>query len=179
MTGESYRDFTTPTEPPLVLDDPESADWNDEADIVLIGFGGAGAAAGLEACEQGASVLALDRFGGGGTTAFSGGVIYAGGTRFQREAGIDDTAEEMFNYLFHEGVTVRPETLRRYCDTSSANLDWLDSHGVRFGSNPYAPSTSYPPDGHFLYYSGMEKFRPEVAKVAPRGHRAVGKGMSG
>ena len=179
MTNDLYRDFTTPSESPLILDDPEGADWSDAADIVLIGFGGAAAAAGLQARDEGASVLALDRFGGGGTTAYSGGVIYAGGTRYQREAGIDDTAEEMFKYLAFEGVTVRPETLRRYCDTSSDNLDWLEGHGVRFGGNPYTPSTSYPPDGHFLYYSGMEKFRPEAAKVAPRGHRVVGKGMSG
>ena len=59
----------------------------DEADIVLVGFGSAAAVAGLQAREDGASVLALDRFGGGGTTAISGGIIYAGGTKYQRDSG--------------------------------------------------------------------------------------------
>ncbi|MGB8365306.1 MAG: FAD-binding protein [Rhizomicrobium sp.] len=173
------NEFTTPVHPPLVLADTERADWLDEADIVLVGFGSAAAVAGLQAREDGASVLALDRFGGGGTTAISGGIIYAGGTKYQRASGFNDTAEEMYKYLFFEGMAVQPDTLKRYCDTSAENLEWLSGHGVQFGTGVYPYSTTYPPDGYFLYYSGMEKARPEVAYVAPRGHRTVGKGMTG
>ena len=43
--------------------------WDDEADVVVVGFGGAGACAALEAAQHGASVLVLDRFHGGGATA--------------------------------------------------------------------------------------------------------------
>ncbi len=177
--GSNKIEFTTPVEPPLVLSAPENADWVDEADIVIIGFGSASAVAGLQAREDGASVIAIDRFGGGGTTAISGGIIYAGGTKYQREAGYDDTADDMYKYLRFEGMAVKDDTLKRYCDDSAANLDWLSKYGVRFGSSVYQHSTNYPPDGHFLYYSGMEKARPEVAYVAPRGHRTVGKGMTG
>ncbi|MGH3625906.1 MAG: hypothetical protein ACRDRL_00450, partial [Sciscionella sp.] len=38
-----------------------------------MGFGAAGACAALEAAAAGRSVLVLDRFGGGGATALSGG----------------------------------------------------------------------------------------------------------
>jgi glycine/D-amino acid oxidase-like deaminating enzyme len=54
-------------------------DWDVEADVVVVGFGAAGACAALEAAAAGCSVLILDRFGGGGATALSGGVVYAGG----------------------------------------------------------------------------------------------------
>ncbi len=173
------NDFTSLVEAPLVFDDPDSADWADSADIVLIGFGGAAAAAGLQARAEGASVVALDRFAGGGATAYSGGVVYAGGTRYQREAGFDDDAEEMFKYLSFEGAAVRPETLKRFCDESNANIEWVTGHGVLMDSALYPHRAAYPPDGYHLYYTGMEAFRPEVAKPAPRGHRTVGKGPTG
>src|SRR5690349_7450281 len=44
-------------------------DWDLAADVVVVGFGAAGACAALEAAAAGASVLVLDRFGGGGATA--------------------------------------------------------------------------------------------------------------
>ena len=40
-------------------------DWDVEADVVVVGFGAAGACAALEAASAGGSVLVLDRFGGG------------------------------------------------------------------------------------------------------------------
>ena len=55
------------------------AAWDDTFDVVVVGLGGAGASAALEAAESGARVLVLERFHGGGTTSVSGGVVYAGG----------------------------------------------------------------------------------------------------
>ncbi len=171
--------LTANVEMPRVVENPDSVSWADEADLVVVGFGGAGVVAALEAVRSGANVLALDRFTGGGATAMSGGVVYAGGTRHQREAGFEDSAEEMFKYLSFEGVPVREETLRRFCASSNDNIQWLEQFGVRFGSTFYGERIAYPPDGYFLYYSGMEKFRGEAARVAPRGHRTVGKGPTG
>lgn len=171
--------FTTPVEPPLVLSDPDKSTWREIADIVIVGFGGTAAAAGLQARERGASVIAVDRFDGGGATAYSGGIHYAAGTRYQREAGFDDNAEEMYKYLSAEGMAVSDATIRRFSETSNANMEWVTGYGVQYGSTFYPGRTSYPPDGYYLYYSGMEKFRPDVARAAPRGHRPVGKGPSG
>lgn len=170
--------FTSNVETPLVIDDLDSVLWNDLADVVVVGFGGAGVVASLQAREDGASVIALDRFGGGGATEKSGGVVYAGGTRHQREAGFDDTADEMYKYLSFEGTPVLPETLRRFCDNSNTDIEWIESHGVEFAGNAYLERTAYPPNGYYLYYTGMEKFR-DVAKPAPRGHRTYGKGPTG
>ncbi|MCY4426399.1 MAG: FAD-binding protein [Halieaceae bacterium] len=173
------RKYTANIEDLLVVDEPDKLAWHDRANLVVIGFGGAGVVASLQALEQGGSVIAVDRFSGGGATEKSGGVVYAGGTRHQRDAGFDDTVEEMFKYLSYEGVPVRDETLRRFCETSNENIEWLEGFGVRFGSSYFEERISYPPEGYFLYYSGMEKFRGDRAKIVPRGHRTLGRGPTG
>jgi 3-oxo-5alpha-steroid 4-dehydrogenase len=172
-----------PAEPPLVLTKTNGEPWDEKADVVVVGFGGAGACAALEANAQGARVLVLDRFHGGGATAISGGVFYAGGgTHIQAEAGVTDDPDEMFRYLSLEvkGV-VSEETLRDFCDKSVANLSWLEEHGVPFEASLCPYKTSYPTDDYYLYYSGNEGFSPykEAAKPAPRGHRAKGEGLPG
>src|SRR5688572_12681648 len=79
-------------EAPLVIADPAAAEWAREADVVVVGFGGAGASAAIQAKEDGADVIALDRFAGGGATRYSGGLVYlGGGTPAQRDAGVEDT----------------------------------------------------------------------------------------
>ena len=100
-------------------------------DVLVVGFGAAGACAALEAKEAGADVLAVDRFNGGGAMALSGGIIYAGGgTSVQHQAGVDDTADAMLTYLRREvGDAVRPETLERFFASSPSMIDWLADHG--------------------------------------------------
>lgn len=169
-------------EPPLRVERPEDVRWDETADVVVVGFGGAGVCAALEARERGASVIAVDRFAGGGATAYSGGVVYAGGTRVQAEAGFEDSAEAMFRYLSMEvGQAITPETLRRFCDGSAADIEWLIRHGVPYNRNAMVEKTAYPPDKYSLYYSGNEKVPRYKAKApaAPRGHRAEGKGWTG
>jgi len=164
-------------EAPFVVDRAEAVAWDDHADVVIVGFGGAGAAAAATACQLGLHVIALDRENGGGATAASGGVFYAGGgTRIQKELGIDDTPEEMFRYLQLEtqGV-VRAETLRRFCEQSAETVDWLTQLGTKFGG-PYWPhKTSYPGPSYFLYHpdNSLLPMAKAAAKPAPRGHRTV------
>ncbi|GAA2400840.1 FAD-binding protein [Mycolicibacterium llatzerense] len=153
------------------------------ADVVVVGYGAAGVCAALEARAQGADVLAIDRFNGGGATQVSGGIIYAGGgTWVQREAGIDDSADAMYTYLRAEvGDSVRPETLRRFVDGSPAMIDWLTEHGVPFEASVCPYKTSYPNNKYYLYYSGSENSGHFRALTPPvqRGHRAKGPGASG
>ncbi|WP_040794219.1 FAD-binding protein [Nocardia higoensis] len=153
------------------------------ADVVVIGFGAAGACAALEAAGAGADVLVLERFTGGGTSALSGGIIYAGGgTSVQRAAGVPDSPEQMLAYLRREvGDAVSPETLQRFVDESPAMIDWLSGHGVPFDASLCPYKTSYPNDKYYLYYSGSEVsgYGREVAVPAQRGHRVKGRGTSG
>jgi len=150
-------------------------------DVVVVGFGMAGVTAAIEAAEAGARVLVLDRGYGGGASALSGGVVYAGGgTTIQRAAGVEDSPDNMFEYLRQEvGDVVTEKTLRRFCATSASTIDWLAERGARFEGTLCPYKTSYPTDAHYLYYSGNEKAWPyaQHAVPAPRGHRQVAKGM--
>lgn len=160
--------------------------WSDTTDVIVVGWGAAGACAAIEAREQGAQVLVIDRFGGGGASVLSGGVVYAGGgTSYQKQAGFEDTPEAMADYLKHEvnGV-VSDETLARFSRDSVSNLQWLEVQGVRFDATMPGYKTSYPPDGVYLYYSGNEVVPAYgnsrlAERPAPRGHRAVARGQSG
>lgn len=186
-TGSGTRSTVTPTTAPLCVAPGSRLDWHASADVVVVGWGAAGACAALQARQDGASVLVIDRFEGGGASALSGGVVYAGGgTAQQREAGFSDSPEAMHSYLRHEvGDAVSDATLQRFCQDSVANQQWLEGHGVRFGAAMPDHKTSYPPDGKFLYYSGNEivpayaTHLPPGHKSAPRGHRVVAKGQSG
>lgn len=169
-------------EAPLKLDQHPELDWQDQADVVVVGYGGAGVCAALEARAEGADVLAIERFEGGGATTLSGGIVYGGGTPYQQAAGIEDSAEEMYKYLKREiGDVVRDETLHRFCDGSADSLAWLTENGLAFGSTPFLGKRSYPPKGYDLYYSGNEAAPSfaDTAKAAPRGHRVVGTGYTG
>ncbi|MBV9450404.1 MAG: FAD-binding protein [Streptosporangiaceae bacterium] len=155
--------------------------WDIQADVVIVGFGAAGACAALEAATTDRSVLVVERFSGGGATALSGGVVYAGGgTPQQTAAGVSDSADAMFAYLSTEVDGAVPEaTLKEFCDGSVAMLAWLEGHGVPFEGSLCPDKTSYPTNRHYLYYSGSELSARDVAPPAPRGHRTHGRGTSG
>ena len=183
ISGESFQRMRLkklPSESSARAGAPEAA-WDVQADVVVVGFGAAGACAALEAAAAGSNVVIMDRFCGGGATALSGGVVYAGGgTRQQREAGVHDSPEAMFGYLSLEaGGAVAPDTLRQFCQGSPAMLAWLEGHGVPFDGSLCPDKTSYPTNRHYLYYSGSELSHRAVTPPAPRGHRTHGRGTSG
>lgn len=141
--------------------------WDVEAEVVIIGFGGAGACAAIEAASAGASVLLLEKEDTpGGSTVISGGVVYAAATKLQKNVGIEDSAEEMFKYLHACGQGKAVDALVRVASEISAqNIDWLESLGCVFTKE-------------LLALSGMEE-EPEYKAVTPpkkRGHRCKGTG---
>jgi 3-oxo-5alpha-steroid 4-dehydrogenase len=173
---DSVRQFSR-VEDARVIADPSEIAWNEEADFVVVGYGGAGVAAANQARDGGLDVVALDRFEGGGATKMNGGIIYVGGgTWVQRDAGYDDTPEEMFIYLKRElRDVVTDETLRRFCETGPETVEWLGKHGVEFRASAYPTKTSYPGPGYFLYHpdnSLLKRFRTN-RRPSPRGHKVV------
>ena len=101
------------------------------ARVLVIGSGGAGLSAALEAVRNGAEVLVLEAGDQvGGATARAGGVVYAAGTDVQRAAGIDDDVDELVAYymtLTHHQL--EPRLLRVSAEGELEGLD-LHEHGM-------------------------------------------------
>lgn len=100
----------------------------------------------MQAREAGATVRVLERFEGGGATMLSGGIIYSGGgTRQQQAAGVNDSAENMFNYLKLETHGAVPDQhLREFCE-SSASLSTLAESATAMKA-PMAHKMGFDPD---------------------------------
>ncbi len=101
--------------------------------VVVIGAGGCGLTAALAANQGGAEVLVLERDSTPlGTTAMSTGLIPGAGTRFQRQRGIEDSAE-----LFAADIVKKcrgetdPDMALVLARESARTVEWLvDDHLV-------------------------------------------------
>ena len=150
--------------------------FDHECDVLVVGFGCAGAAAAYEAAAAGASVIVLERASGpGGSAAQSGGEIYlGGGTAVQRACGFDDDdAENMFAYLKEAlGPHADEEKLRLYCDGSVEHFEWFRARGVEFAGTLYDAPGWMPPTRDGLMWLGENAWPYNtVARPVPRGHR--------
>jgi predicted oxidoreductase len=110
-----------------------SADDRAEHDVIVIGSGVAGLAAGVEAAETGADVLVLeaaDRIGG--ASVLAGGGTCLVDTPLQRSQGISDSVElAMADWRAMGGASVDEEWARRYvADSATEVYRWSVDLGV-------------------------------------------------
>ncbi|QPP10423.1 FAD-dependent oxidoreductase [Streptomyces bathyalis] len=104
-----------------------------DTDVVVVGAGGGGLTAALAAAEQGAGVALLEKLDRpGGNTFVSTGSIPAAGSRYQRDAGIEDSAERMVADLSRQsGPHGTGHLLRLLAEGSADLVEWLvESHSV-------------------------------------------------
>lgn len=163
-------------------DDTGGVGFDEEADVVVVGLGAAGSVASIEAAEHGLRVVALDRWGRGGASARSGGIIYAGGgSEQQQAAGFHDDPAEMREYLaLEEALPADDVRLTRFCARSLEDLGWLEMRGVDVPMG-FEPAKALVPvdDEVGLYFSGNEKHYAQATPAVARGHRVAGEGMTG
>lgn len=169
--------------PYRVIELREVPKWDAETDLVIAGFGCAGACAAIEARLAGAEVLVLERAsGGGGVTAMAAGHLYlGGGTRVQKAVGVEDTAQDMEKYLILNTPEPDLDKIHLYCTESVAHFDWLVAQGVPFNDTMYQGKHVLQMTDECLIGSGNEEVWPyrEQAKPAPRGHKVAQVGELG
>ena len=157
------------------LNQHQIEDWHSTTDVLVVGFGGAGACAAIEASDAGASVLLIDAASApGGSTALSSAELYlGGGTRVQQACGHEDSVEAMYEYLLaSNGPQADAEKIRHYCEQSVEHFDWLVSHGVPFKDSELKARAVMATTDDGLLYTGSEKAWPYIDAIpaAPRGH---------
>ncbi|MFF0495875.1 FAD-dependent oxidoreductase [Nocardia aobensis] len=154
-----------------------------DTDVLVVGYGCAGAAAAFEAARTGARVLVLDRAGGpGGSSAMSGGEIYlGGGTPIQTACGFDDTPADMAAYLTAAlGPGADSAKITDYCEHSVAHFHWLVDRGVPFKPSLWDSPAWVPPTDDGLMWLGENSWPfTEIARPAPRGHRPTANDFGG
>jgi succinate dehydrogenase/fumarate reductase flavoprotein subunit len=125
----------------------EDFKWDLEADVVVLGSGGAAMTAAIAAHDFGAKdVVILEKSGMvGGTTAMSGGMLWIPGNHYQREAGIEESDEDIVAYLDALAPgQLDPETLGAFMESGPEMIRYFtDKTPVRF--HAFADFPDYQP----------------------------------
>ena len=101
-------------------------------DIVIIGAGGAGMTAAINATQAGKDVILVEMmpYAGGNTTKATGG-MNAAETHYQKEQGIEDSVEQFVEDTMKGGHDINDRDLVTImAENSAAGIDWLDSIGA-------------------------------------------------
>jgi len=82
------------------MGDAWGSEWEEVADVVVVGSGAAGFGAAFSAARAGASVIVLEKAGfTGGTTGRSGGVMWVCNNPVMKARGLDDDRAAALRYL--------------------------------------------------------------------------------
>ena len=105
-------------------------------DVIIVGAGGGGMAAAIEAKDKGLNPVIFEKMPvAGGNTIKSSAGMNASETAAQKAAGIEDSNDLFFEEtLKGGGGTNDKELLRYFVDHSAAAVDWLDSMGIELSN---------------------------------------------
>jgi succinate dehydrogenase/fumarate reductase flavoprotein subunit len=99
-----------------------------QCDVLIVGTGAGGLSTAIVARKHGLDVLVIEKeqeFGG--TTAFSGGVLWIPGNPHAAKAGIKDTREAAVTYLRHEAGNFYDEAaVEAFLDNGPHMLDFFE-----------------------------------------------------
>jgi succinate dehydrogenase/fumarate reductase flavoprotein subunit len=124
--------------------------WDHEVDLLAIGSGAAGLSAVLTAADKGARVMVVEATQAlGGTTAFSGALLWVPGNRYAREAGFADSRAAVEAYIKRVlGERAANPLWQVFLDHINPVIDFLaDRLGIGFTLTRYPDSYGEWPEG--------------------------------
>lgn len=130
-----------------------------QCDVLVIGSGAGGLATAITAKKHGLSVLVIEKEAVfGGTTAFSGGVLWIPGNSHGKKNNPDDTPEAALRYMRAEtGNWYQPRAVEAFLKAGPRMLDWFERETeVRFVPTLY-------PDYHPTVEGGVDVGRSVLA----------------
>jgi succinate dehydrogenase/fumarate reductase flavoprotein subunit len=149
-----------------------------ETDVLVIGFGGGGGAAAIEAFDNGAEVLLIEGSDTpGGASSINAGVIQAAGSSVQKAAGINDSPEKWLECLKIEiGNGFNEDHMKALTAGGAANIDWLIELGAEIPAEIHESDThSIPASGLYTSDASADYFPND--SPTPRGHVVVENGQ--
>lgn len=98
------------------------------ADVVVLGAGGSGVSAAVEAYDAGAKVVLLEKLAViGGTTATSQGMVGANESKYTKEKDVHYTFEEMYaNLMSNASYRLDPTLTSITLQKSGETVDWMN-----------------------------------------------------
>jgi fumarate reductase flavoprotein subunit len=121
-----------------------------DIDVVVIGSGGSGLAAAVEAAERGARVIVIEKQRkAGGATPYGEGIV-AAESPTQKRMNIEVTRDQLFkHHMDYTQWTINARLVRALIDKSGETVDWLEKKGLSFNLRGLArpdapPKNSYP-----------------------------------
>lgn len=116
---------------------------NYEAQICVIAAGPSGLSAAVQAAEDGASVIVLEKAAAVGGAANMGMGPLGIGTKYQKAQMIDISVEKAFNmFMEYTHYQVDARLVKRYFEQSAETIEWLEDMGVEFeGAYRYFPQS--------------------------------------
>lgn len=110
--------------------------WDKEADLVVVGMGAGGLGAALQAIDEGASVIVVEKAKTPcGDAQYSHGVIMGSGSRMDDEKGVHVSMEEIEAEAWYLNEIPNMAFAHYVVEQAGDLLNWLEDHDMPF-SNP-------------------------------------------
>ena len=116
---------------------------NYETQIVVIAAGPSGLSAAVQAAEDGADVIVVEKAAAVGGAANMGMGPLGIGTRYQKQNMYDISVEKAFQmFMEYTHYNVDARLVKRYFEQSAETIEWLEDMGVEFeGAFRYFPKS--------------------------------------
>ncbi|MBQ74511.1 MAG: FAD-binding dehydrogenase [Gammaproteobacteria bacterium] len=149
--------------------------WDIEADVVVLGSGGAALTSAITAHDSGAKeVIIVEKSGMvGGTTAMSGGMLWIPNNHHQQENKVSDSWDKAVTYLDSLAPDMLdPDTLEAFLESGPEMVRYLEEHTpVRF--HLYEKFPDYHPDTKGAMQNGSRSLDNDVFPFEQLGNWAT------
>lgn len=116
---------------------------NIEAEIVIIGGGGAGLAAALAASEKGCkNIVVLEKAGSAAGSTVMAHDIFGAESPVQKRQGVDAPKDDLFKVAMEwaHWTRINPRLVRAFIDKSGDTIGWLEKKGLSFELIQFYPN---------------------------------------
>lgn len=149
---------------------------NAEYDVVVIGAGAAGMVAAITAASGGLTVLVVEKTDRiGGSTAVSGGAVWAPLTAQSAALGHSDTPDKVWAYMRAAVGDAAPVRMQKaFLEAAPAAMAWLESHSeLKLAGRAYSPDYHPELEGAALGGRTLDPVAFDGRRLGRKGFRAL------